>query len=217
MPDTKDLQKKHVKGQVKTVPLTDKIIEAILPHLEGTDIEIVSGYLNDADQFWKVNHHWDSLQWIIAKCLKDETDDTVKTDLTALQKALDRSRPNPATGYRTGAIGKPEDKSTPKEIVGRWAMLRQAKKDWIKVYENTAAWKAGKPKQSAFKHPSSPIKKPGTSIHGTGYAIDMVGNSSQIASISKYLGATLIYNEPGNYHIEFKNGVANKPVKPKAK
>ncbi|HMO06968.1 MAG TPA: hypothetical protein PKD10_04885 [Paracoccaceae bacterium] len=217
MPASRDLRKKHVRSAVKTIPLTDRIIEDILPHLEGTDIEIVSGYLNDTDQFWKVNHHYDALQWIIEKCLKVETDDEVKRSLGAIQKALNRSRPSPPTGYRTGAIGKPEDKSTPKEIVARWTILRQAKKDWIGVYEDTAAWKAGKPKVSAFKHPSSPIKKPGTSMHGTGYAIDMVGNSSQIAAISRYLGATLIYNEPGNFHIEFKNGVANKPVKPKGK
>lgn len=213
MPDTNQLRKKHVKTAVKTVPLTDKIIEGVLPHLEGSDIEIISGYLNDTDQFWKVNHHYDSLQWIIEKCLKVETDDDVKRELTSLQKALNRNRPSPPTGYRTGAIGQPEDKSTPKEITARWNILRQAKKDWINLYEKTAAWKAGKPKQAAFKHPSSPIKKPGTSMHGTGYAIDMVGNSSQISSITKYLGATLIYNEPGNFHIEFKNGVANKPVK----
>jgi hypothetical protein len=215
MPDIKELRKKHVKTAVKTVTQTDKIIEDLLPHLEGTDIQIISGYLNDADQFWKVNHHYDSLQWIIEKCLKVETDDDVKKELGTLQKALNRSRPSPPTGYRTGAIGKPEDKSTPKEITNRWGILRQAKKDWIKVYENTVAWKDKKPAQAAFKHPSSPIKKPGTSIHGTGYAIDMIGNSSQISSITKYLGASLIYNEPGNFHIEFKSGVANKPVKPK--
>jgi hypothetical protein len=118
-------------------------------------------------------------------------------------------------GYRTGAIGKPEDKSTPDEIKKRWVILKQAKKDWIEVYTKTDVMKNSRLKEKAFKHPSSPIRPPGTSMHGTGYAIDMAGKSGDIERICKYLGASLIYKEPGNYHIEFKSGVANKPVKGK--
>ncbi len=216
MADTKALWKKFVDGRVKTKPNTVAIIDAVVPHLEGTDIKIVSGWLSDTDQFWKVNHHYDALAFILDRCLKDKGNDeeTIK-QLRAIQKQLARNKPDPLSGYRTGAIGKPEDKSTPEQIRKRWAILKQAKKDWIEVYTKTDVMKNSKLNEKVFKHPSSPIRPPGTSMHGTGYAIDMTGKSGDIDRICKYLGASLIYKEPGNYHIEFKTGVANKPVKAK--
>lgn len=213
--EVKALWKQKVDSRVLTKSNTKQIINGILPHIANKDVRIVSGYLDDDAQFWKVNHHWDYLRWMILHCLKLDIDDKTKKALKAVLANLHKSKPKPLTGYRTGGIGQPDDKSTPAEIRKRWKLLKQAKKDWITIYKKKGLVAKSPRKIKSFKHPSSPIRPPGTSKHGTGYAIDMVGNYGDIKSVSAYLGATLIYTEPGNMHVEFANGVAKKKVRPK--
>lgn len=205
-----ELRKTHVSSKVKEKSNTTKIINTLLPYIEGTNIKIVSGFLNDIDQFWKVNHHWDYLRWICKDTLTRDISAEETKAINAIVSKLESNKPNPVTGYRTGGIGQPEDKSSYDTIRARWLVLKGAKVAWKKLCDDKDYYTKGWKPVACYKHPQSPIAKPGTSMHGQGYAIDMTGDYGKIKAISRKAGATLIYTEPGNMHIEFKNGAKPK-------
>src|SRR5262245_58302437 len=53
----------------KHTPDTRKLILDIMPHFPRP-IKVIAGYLNDADQFWKVSYHWEYLVTMMNKALK---------------------------------------------------------------------------------------------------------------------------------------------------
>lgn len=201
------LRQIHVDPRVKETTTTTRIIDAILPHLAGTDMKIVSGWLSDADQFWKVNYHWDLLLWIVEHSLTLPIDAKTAGKLQAIRGALLAHPPDPPRGYRTsGVVGQPVDASDAKTVTRRHAALAAQKKAFAKL---TAAL-IPKSSESAdkFNLAAAPVSAPGTSKHGSGYAVDIQGPAATVRAICEHLGATVVFDEQSHTHVEFAHGVA---------
>lgn len=206
-----------VRSAVKEVPLTTKIIDMIMPYFPQSCI-CIAGYLDNSDQYWKVNYHWDLL---VSKsdeflALKAASDD-LATRAKAIKTALMSNPPSPLTGYKKDAtVGATKDVSSPDRIIARHKTLKQAKKDFETVIVEAAVVtesSKGNPPTSEkmWWLAVAPLAAPGQSLHGTGYALDISGNNVETTRISKGLGAILVFNEASHVHVEWKHGV--KPPK----
>jgi peptidoglycan hydrolase-like protein with peptidoglycan-binding domain len=51
----------HVDPRVRETAVTTRLIDDLVPHLAAMRAKIIAGFLSDADQFWKVNYHWEYL------------------------------------------------------------------------------------------------------------------------------------------------------------
>lgn len=203
-------RQKFVRPQVKEKPVTEKIIDAILPHFKGVKATVISGYLSDTDLFWKVNWHWDYLLWMVDHALTLEITEKQKKALQAVKSSLLSCKPDPASGYRElNKIGKPEDRSSVEQFDRRYKVLRQRKRDFKKIVEAAKLRQKSNRAGKEFDLAIAPVAHPGTSKHSTGYALDIEGNNSRISAISKKLGATMTFDEKSHVHVEFKNGVKN--------
>jgi hypothetical protein len=197
-----------VRPQVKERPITTKIIDAILPHFQGVRAVVISGYLSDADLFWKVNYHWEYLLWMVDHALTLGVSDQYKTGLKNIRSALLSCKPDPDVGYRESpTLGKPEDRSSLERFDLRHKVLRQKKRWFKKIVEAADLKRKSIRGPRAFDLAAAPVAHPGTSKHSTGYALDIQGDNPRIKAISKKLGATLIFDEKSHVHVEFKNGV----------
>lgn len=199
-----ELRKRHVDPRVKENELTTRIIDALLPHMKGTNLEIISGWLSEADQCWKVDYHWEQLLWATERSLELPVDDRVKRKLEAIRSALLANPPDPPSGYRTsGVVGQPVDASDVRTIQARHGVLSEQKRAFGKLLaEASLAAKSNEPAQ-AFELAAATISAPGTSKHGTGWAIDIEGPPDLVRSICKRLGATLVLDEQSHTHVEF--------------
>ena len=59
-----------VRSAVIESATTTKIINRIMPHFKGVRAQVISGYLNDAQRFWKINYHWEYLVWMLEHSIK---------------------------------------------------------------------------------------------------------------------------------------------------
>ena len=94
-----------------------------------------------------------------------------------------------------------------KEMDLRYKNLRQSKRDFKQVVRTVRLKEKSTRSAKSFDLADAPVAPPGTSKHGAGYALDIAGNNSQIKSVSKSLGATLVFDEKSHVHVEFANMV----------
>ncbi len=199
-------RKKFVDPRVIELPVTTRIIDAIMPsYPEGT--QVIAGYLNDAQQFWKVNYHWDYLLWMIEHSIGLGVSDMHKKCLEAVKASLLTNPPSPQRGYKDSDVGKPEDASSVETITARWKLMRQAKKDFKSIVVAADLKSLSKRKPACFDLAAAPVAQPGTSKHGSGYALDIKGSNAKISEISRKIGASLVFDEQSHVHVEFAKGV----------
>lgn len=203
-----ELRKRHVDPRVKENATTTRIIDALLPHLRGTNLEIISGWLSEADQRWKVNYHWEQLRWATERSLVLPIAEGAKRKLEAIQAALLANAPDPPAGYRTsGVVGQPVDASDARTITARHGVLSQQKRAFAKVMDDAGLIAKSNEPAAAFHLAAAPVSAPGTSTHGSGCAVDIEGPPNTVRSICKRLGATVIFDEQSHTHVEFERGV----------
>jgi hypothetical protein len=192
--------------RLKGHPDTRAMIEKMMPYFPKSCM-VIGGYLDDADQFWKVNYHWELLSQRVDMAAKLKLGSTSSESLKTIRKSLDANRPDPLTGYVTSkVVGQPHDRSSAADVVGRWQRLRESKQAFRKVLDTEKIPEKYKPSE-AWDLAAAPLAKPGTSKHGTGYAFDIHGDNVLIKSICSGLGATLVFDEKSHVHVEFKQGI----------
>lgn len=206
-----------VRSSVKVIPLTQSIIDEIMPYFP-LSCKVIGGYLDDYDQYWKVNYHWENLVTRIEefRAMSGVQD---KHKLMALEvwKVLMSNPPLPERGYiKDKAVGATKDLTTRDKTKARHKILRQAKKDFRSIIIAAGIVDEKKEKGNPPKEDKpwwlavAPLAAPGTSKHGTGYALDIAGDNDEIKKICKSLGATLVFNEASHVHVEFAKGVFGK-------
>lgn len=203
-----------VRSSVKTIPATKTIIDDIVPYFPEYT-KCIGGYVDDGDQFWKVNYHWELLVRRIKRAIDhvNLSEKHIQCSKAILQ-VLKNNSPNPATGYCASKVmGSPKDLSNRAVITARWKTLRQCKRDFKSVITMAGIIGPGKndKKHVPWYLAVAPVARPGTSKHGVGYALDICGRSKidnpEIRKISSALGASLVFDEDSHVHIEFKRGV----------
>jgi hypothetical protein len=95
--------------------------------------------------------------------------------------------------------------------MARWRAVRQAKRDFSWIVDHAQLVQNAPQMAEQLKLIRSPILPPGHSHHGTGYAVDLMGNKPEIARCCWSLGATLVFPEESHVHAEFANGVLARP------
>jgi hypothetical protein len=200
-----------VRAAVKEIALTTKIIDAVMPYYPK-DCQCIGGYLDNSDQYWKVNYHFDLLISKIDELLASKAvAENFKGNARAIRGVLMANPPNPLSGYRNDkSVGATKDTSKPEKIVDRHTTLKQSKKDFESVIVKAGVVKAATKLNPPASEKSwwlavAPLAAPGNSKHGTGYALDIGGNNAETTRISKGLGATLVFNEASHVHVEFGN------------
>lgn len=202
-------RRKFVDPRVKENKITTRIIDAAYPHFDGSGAKVISGYLSDSDLFWKVNYHWEYLLWMVDHALELSISEAARKRLKAIRGALLSVPPNPNSGYRTSSqVGKPVDTSSIDVANKRYKVLRQQKREFKSITESANLMEISRRPRSTFYLAAAPVAHPGTSKHSTGYALDIKGSAGSIKSISRRLGATLVFDEKSHVHTEFKNGVS---------
>jgi peptidoglycan hydrolase-like protein with peptidoglycan-binding domain len=197
----------YVDARVQETALTTRIVDDLVPHLANVRAKVIAGFLSDADQFWKVNYHWEYLLGMVEHSLTLPCADTDKQTLETIRSSLNSCKPDPSSGYTSGPIGKPEDRSSLEDVSKRYKLLSSAKRSFGAVTERAGLKNKSRKGAQAFDLAAAPVAAPGTSKHGTGYALDIEGDNSAIKSLCKQLGATLVFDEKSHVHVEFKNGV----------
>ncbi len=197
----------RVDPRVKETALTTGIIDELLPRLTDVRARVIAGFLSDADQFWKVNYHWEYLLQMVEHSLTLALKDDAKKELQGLRSSLIGCKPDPSSGYVTSPIGKPEDRSSVEDARQRHQTLSSAKRAFGKLVDSAELKQKSKKGEHAFDLAAAPVAPPGTSKHGSGYALDIEGENAAIKSLCKGLGASLVFDEKSHVHVEFKNGV----------
>lgn len=189
--------------------MTTKIIDAIAPSFEGERAKVISGYMNDEELFWKVNYHWDYLLWMIEHALELPMPAQDVSTLKTLRANLKGNSPRPDSGYRTsGVVGKPKDSSSMEAMTRRHKVIAQSKRTFKTIIARAGLKAKSSRTAKAFDYAVAPVAHPGTSKHGTGYALDISGDNHRISDICRGLGASLVFDEKSHVHVEFKNGVS---------
>jgi peptidoglycan hydrolase-like protein with peptidoglycan-binding domain len=205
------LRAKHVGGSVKENGNTTRIIDALVPHLHGTDLKIISGWLSDSDLFWKVNYHWELLLYMVQHAKTLPIDGAVSKKLDSIASQLGAVTPQPSSGYRTSpTVGKPVDTSDAQTFDRRYGIVTTAKRDFKSLVESAGLMQKSNLPADSFHLAVAPVAHPGTSKHATGYALDIKGPAGTVKSLCKGLGASLVFDEKSHVHVEFKNGVASR-------
>ena len=200
----------RVDPRVKETSLTARIIDDLVPHFVDVRAKVIAGFLSDADQFWKVNYHWEYLLQMVEHCLTLPLKDDEKKDLNGIRSTLMGCKPDPTSGYTTSPIGKPEDRTSVEDARQRHKTLSSAKQIFGKLTDSAQLKKKSKKGDHSFDLAAAPVAPPGTSKHGSGYALDIEGDNAAIKSLCKGLGATLVFDEKSHVHVEFKNGVSRR-------
>src|SRR5688572_791372 len=123
-----------VRPAVKENSLTTQIINTIVPYYPK-DCICIAGFLDNGDQYWKVNYHWDLLVSKIDEFLKlPAVAENFKGAARAIRNVLMTNAPNPPSGYRNDkTVGFTKDSSPPERIEARHKILKQSKKDFESV------------------------------------------------------------------------------------
>jgi hypothetical protein len=203
----RQVRAEHVDPRVKETAVTTDILDRLVPHLTDVRAKVIAGYLSDSDQFWKVNYHWEYLLQMVEHSLTLSIEGNEKKDLQGIRSTLMGCKPDPASGYTTSPIGKPEDRSSVEDTQQRYKMLASAKRTFGKLTESAGLKKKSKKGDHAFDLAAAPVAPPGTSKHGTGYALDIEGSNGDIKKLCRGLGASLVFDEKSHVHVEFKNGL----------
>ena len=211
----RDARASLVSPHVKETAVTTRIIDDLLPRLANLPrARIISGYMSDSDQFWKVNYHWEYLFGMVEHSLTLPLEEADRGDLENIRSALAGCKPDPSTGYTSSPYGIPQDRSSAEDAANRYRVLSSMKQSFKRITDRARLKeKSGQgahvhKTSEAFDLAAAPVAPPGTSIHGRGYAVDIEGANSAIASLCHSLGATLVFDEGSHVHVEFKNGVA---------
>jgi peptidoglycan hydrolase-like protein with peptidoglycan-binding domain len=198
----------RVDPRVKETAVTTRIIDDLVPRLANVRARIIAGFLSDADQFWKVNYHWEYLLQMVEHSLTLPIEDDDKEGLQNIRSGLLGCKPDPSSGYASGPIGKPEDKSSMEDVIKRHKLLSSMKQSFSKITDRARLKEKSRKSGKSFDLAAAPVAHPGTSKHGRGYALDIEGDNSAIKSLCDGLGATLVFDEKSHVHVEFKNGVS---------
>lgn len=210
-PETRQVDRgaraRHVDPRVRETAVTTRIIDGLVPHLTGVRARVIAGFLSDSDQFWKVNYHWEYLLQMVVHSLTLPLagDDTKR--LESLRSSLLGCKPDPSSGYTSGAVGKPEDRTPMDDVRKRHQVLSSAKRAFGTLTASAELPKKSTKAAKAFDLAAAPVAAPGTSKHGSGYALDIEGDNAAIKSLCKQLGATLVFDEKSHVHVEFGNGL----------
>ena len=197
-----------MKPGLRETRLTTNVLDGIAPSFVGVRARVISGYMNDEELFWKVNYHWDYLSRMVDHALKLPVSRQELATLRTVRANLASCAPNPDSGYRGSPVGKPKDSSSMKEMTRRHKIVAQSKRTFKSVIKQAGLKRKSRRTGKSFDYAVAPVAHPGTSKHGTGYAIDIAGDNHRISSICKQLGASLVFDEKSHVHVEFKNGVA---------
>lgn len=196
-----------VRKAVLEIPVTTKILDAIMPYFPK-DCKVIAGYLSSDDQYWKINFHWEYLRDMLETALTKDLSEKHAKCVKAIKAALVKNAPRPSRGYKKSqTVGKPVDASSKQLISARWKTVRQCKRDFKLVIDKAGLLAKNPPSKQAWHLAVAPVAAPGTSKHGNGYAVDIAGDNKLIKKIAKELGATLAFDEKSHVHVEFKNGV----------
>ncbi|MHB8891824.1 MAG: peptidoglycan-binding domain-containing protein [Candidatus Limnocylindrales bacterium] len=204
----RDARAERVDPRVKETAVTTRIIDNLVPRMGNLRAKIIAGYLSDSDQFWKVNYHWEYLLQMVEHSLTLPLEDDDKRDLQNIRSNLMGCKPNPASGYASSPVGKPEDRTSADDAIKRYNVLVSSKQVFGKVTNRANLKEKSRKSPSMFDLAAAPVARPGTSKHGSGYALDIGGDNSSIKSLCSGLGATLVFDEKSHVHVEFKNGLS---------
>jgi len=191
----------------KQHPSTRELIEAILPYYPK-QCTCIAGYLDDEDQFWKVNYHWELLVRMLNKGLTRLQGSEAAQTRIILGEMM-RNPPSPVHGYADSkVVGEPHDVSSHAQITKRWETMKLCKEQFRLIID-AAKLTTLVPPSTPWDLSVAPVAHPGTSKHGTGYAVDIEGYglNHRIKEISTALGATLTFDEKSHVHVEFAKGV----------
>jgi peptidoglycan hydrolase-like protein with peptidoglycan-binding domain len=204
----RDERAKRVDPRVQETAVTTRIIDNLVPRFGDMRATIIAGYLSSEDQFWKVNYHWEYLLQMVEHSLTLPIQDADTKDLQNIRSGLLGCQPEPSNGYTSSPIGKPVDRTSEEAQVQRYKVLRNMKELFGKVTDRAGLKAKSKKSPTMFDLAAAPVAFPGTSKHGTGYALDIEGDNSAIKSLCTGLGATLAFDEKSHVHVEFKNGLS---------
>lgn len=187
-----------VRNTVKEIDVTTKTIDAIMPYFPKACI-VIAGYLDNADQYWKVNYHFDLLVSKIDEFIAmTGPSEKLKTAAQAIKDVLMTNPPKPPKGYKDDKhVGDTKDISSEEHVRERHTILKQSKRDFEHVIVKAKVVHEGSkkdppPAEKMWWLSVAPVASPGTSKHGTGYALDIAGSNLETTRISKALGATLV-------------------------
>lgn len=213
--------KVFVDPKVITIPITDDIIQKIMPFFPVTS-KVISGFLNEDQLYWKINYHWELLLYVVGKCatlgdtmtggadavIAKKLDKKHVESLNAITTALNTSKPNPESGYRTSSKpGEPKDLSSHETILARHALVTLQKKTFKKIVEDSNIYELSKLDKKAIQLAFAPVASPKNGKHKTGYALDIKGSNIEIKKVAKSVGASMTFDELSHVHCEWKNGV----------
>jgi hypothetical protein len=196
----------RVDSRVQETAVTTRIIDKLVPRFGTMRAKIIGGYLSDSDQFWKLNYHWEYLLQMTDHSLTLPIADADRRELESIRSALMGCRPDPPSGYTSGAVGKPEDRSPGQEAERRYQTVRSMKETFGKLDRRADLRGKSRKSPTMFDLAAAPVASPGKSRHGSGYALDIEGDNSAIKTLCQSLGATLVFDEKSHVHVEFKNG-----------
>lgn len=205
--EVREARRDFVRPGVRETALTRKIIDGIAPSFRGVRAKVISGYMNDEELFWKVNYHWDYLLWMVEHAAGLPLTRRQASTLEGLRASLRSCEPRPATGYRTSPVGKPKDSSSMDEMTRRHRVVAQSKRAFKALVREADLKRKSSRTAKAFDYAVAPVAHPGTSKHGTGYALDIAGDNHRISDLCRRLGASLVFDEKSHVHVEFRNGV----------
>jgi hypothetical protein len=191
----------------KPYPSTRELIEAIMPFYPR-QCTCIAGYLDDEDQFWKVNYHWELLCRMLNKALP-RLDRAYAFQTRIILDDMLTNPPKPSRGYAdSSVVGEPHDASTHAEITRRWERMKICKEQFRLILDS-ARLTTLMPPSTPWDLSVAPVARPGTSKHGSGYAVDIEGHGLNhlIKEISTAIGATLAFDEKSHVHVEFAKGV----------
>lgn len=204
----RDLRADRVDPRVKETAVTTRIIDNLVPRMGNLRAKIIAGYLSDSDQFWKVNYHWEYLLQMVEHSLTLPVEDADKNDLLGIRSTLTGCKPDPAMGYTSSPVGKPEDRTSADDAIRRYNVLVSAKQAFGRTTNRAGLKGKSRKSPTMFDLAAAPVARPGTSKHGSGYALDIGGDNGSIKSLCNGLGATLVFDEKSHVHVEFKNGLS---------
>ena len=183
--------------------ITMDIVNTIYPYYHRDD-KVISGYLTDADQYWKVNWHVEAMLIRIDEALAIKAEDlredsggrppkapeTFHATLQAAKASLQEVQ-SPVRGFFfSQAMGSPSESAlnpSEAELKKRWSTMHAQKQRLASVHSKMQPWRYyagdgstmcladGNP-EKAFKLAfADVVNRPGTSKHGEGYALDIKG------------------------------------------
>ena len=201
-----------VKESVEVIPITQQLIDYVMPYFP-LSCRVVGGYIDDGDQYWKVNYHWEYLVTFIEKFrASTKPSEELKTKALHIHKVLMSIPPLPERGYmKDKRMGDTKDASPRTRIRERHKILLKAKEDFRLLiieagFVDKKTEKANPTKaEQDWWLAVAPVAPPGRSKHGEGYALDIKGNNVETKRIAKLLGATLTFVEGSHVHVEFAN------------